>query len=919
MELTSGIVEELKLTAESTGEEQPGKKDAKGKPQDNTSAKTSVSAAIVVGIEDNESRAIIEGGAHLDSMRALRLLSGVTYPFLTRLDEFVPTSVGELSDKITSEGFDFINTYFDGTGGLQSLFNTWVRSTTSADKMAIAGSINVVDFKNIAESIVHTGAVINQDPFYRPDPRFYLQPGDPGYDPEYAPDGEGIHGNDNITHSSNANNVDEHVVSIEATNYMQFMNVTGVFGFHLPSLELSSPLANGYDDVDMSFDASLTPTHGGKGGVGGAIFVHLINNTTHAIVEPGVLLYSGQQSGLNIKAEEAIMDFAFSQAGADAGKIAVGGTFSYFEQHSDTLAQLAQGSVITGGRVDVYAGTLETVINWAGGVAKSKAIGAGIAVAINNTHRNTSAVIGEASDTAGTAAGGLATPKIDIVGTVTARASVAGGLYTFTVAGAIANASKSKDKPAADAGGNAPAAGSDPLGGTTPPGVSGQAAPTTAAQDKKAGTSVAIAAAVAVNHITDVTQASLADYRVRADAVDIRALNRNSIVSATGGLAFAKTDSGGNAAALAGAFSYNGIDATTNAFIRDANITLRSVDFEDFVVETTDTRLSVTADSVGNVWSLAAGGAGAVASGGEQDSNSGSAALSLAGSVALNTITATTSARLLDTTVRLLAGSAPSDVHVRASDASDIFAIAGGLSLAIANGGDGKATAISAGVAIAVNKIISRIEALVASSGTVQSQITWVAGALGGLVIEAFSTGSIQAYTVAGALAAAVAKQSGSGIAASGAGSGSLNSIDTDTTATLSSTTVVAEGDVTVGATNTSKIIAGAGAVAIAIGISAKSTAAAVAIGGSFAINDIGGPGTNENLVAAAIDNSNVTAGGEISVYASMLAGIFAFGIGAAGSVGSSTSGSAFAVSLAGSIGLNRIRNKTLASVNGAA
>ena len=46
------------------------------------------------------------------------------------------------------------------------------------------------------------------------------------------------------------------------------------------------------------------------------------------------------------------------------------------------LAHLAEGSEITGGRVDVYAGNLETQINWAGGVAKSKAIGAGIAVAV---------------------------------------------------------------------------------------------------------------------------------------------------------------------------------------------------------------------------------------------------------------------------------------------------------------------------------------------------------------------------------------------------------------------------------------------------------------------------------------------------------------------------------------------------------
>ena len=71
-----------------------------------------------------------------------------------------------------------------------------------------------------------------------------------------------------------------------------------------------------------------------------------------------------------------------SQAGASSGKVAVGGTFSYFEQDSDTVAHLQQGSEITGGRVDVYAGSLETQINWAGGVAQSKAIGAGIAIDI---------------------------------------------------------------------------------------------------------------------------------------------------------------------------------------------------------------------------------------------------------------------------------------------------------------------------------------------------------------------------------------------------------------------------------------------------------------------------------------------------------------------------------------------------------
>ncbi|MEY2518222.1 MAG: large repetitive protein, partial [bacterium] len=905
MELTSAIVEELKITAESTGEEQPGKKDKKGNATPNTSAKNAISVAIAVGIENNSSQSIIDGGAHLDSMRALRLLSGVTYPFLTRPDEFVPTSAGEFSDRLETEGFDFINTYFDGTGGLASLFNTMARSETSADKMAIAGSINVLVFTNVAESIVHSGAHINQDPFYRPDPRFYLQPGDPGYDPAYDPAVD----NDNVTHSANANNVDEHVVSIEATNYMQFMNMTGVFGFSLPSLELSSPLASGVDDVDMSFDADLTPAKGGKGGVGGAIFLQFLNNTTHAIVEQGVELYSGQQSGLNIKAEEAIMGFAFSQAGADAGKVAVGGTFSYFEQHSDTLAALQAGSIITGGRVDVYAGTLETQINWAGGVAKSKAIGAGIAIAINNTHRNTRAIIGEAADAPGTGSGGLTAPLIDVTGAVTARASVAGGLYTFTVAGAKVNASASKDTPDASAGGNAPADDSDPLDGVSLPLLFGEDPPTDDAKKKKAGTSVALAAAVAINNVTDVTHASLADYTVTSDAVDVKANNQNNIVAATGGLAFAKTDSGANTVALAGAFSYNGIDATTDAFVRDAAITLRSVDFEQIVVETADKRFSLTADTVGNIWTLAAGGAGASAGGGTGTGSGGSLAASVAGSVSINTITGHTRARMFDTTIALEAGDALNDVRVRATDSAQIFAIAGGLALSIAKGGTGKATAISAGVAIAVNTITGSTEALVESS-----EITWADAADGALSVQATSSGSIQAFTVAGALAAAVAKQSGSGVGAAGAGSGSVNRINADTTATVRSSTVTTAGAVTVLAKNDSKIIAGAGAIAISIGIAGNSTAAAVAIGGSFAINLIGADG-DDNLVSAQIDDSDVTAGGVITVVAELLVLIFAIGIGAAGSVAASNSGSAFAVSVAGSIGVNEIHGNTSASV----
>ena len=79
----------------------------------------------------------------------------------------------------------------------------------------------------------------------------------------------------------------------------------------------------------------------------------------------------------------------------------VGGTFSTFNQKSDTLAKVSEGARIDGGRVEVYANSLETQVNWAGGVAKGKSVGAGVAVAVSNIDRSTRAIIGELADLTG--------------------------------------------------------------------------------------------------------------------------------------------------------------------------------------------------------------------------------------------------------------------------------------------------------------------------------------------------------------------------------------------------------------------------------------------------------------------------------------------------------------------------------------
>jgi hypothetical protein len=185
----------------------------------------------------------------------------------------------------------------------------------------------------------------------------------------------------------------------------------------------------------------------------------------------------------------------------------------------------------------------------------------------------------------------------------------------------------------------------------------------------------------------------------------------------------------------------------------------------------------------------------------------------------------------------MASGATVHDAIVNARDASSILAIAGSLSLSISNGSSGGATAVSAGVAIAVNSIAGDTIALVSSS-----TLTAGSDSTGTLTVKSLSEGEIQAYTVAGALSAASSKQSGSGIGASGAGSGSVNKIDSDTIATIENSTITANGDVLVQAQNNAKITAGAGAVAIALGSAVgQGQAGAVAIGGSFSVNELDG------------------------------------------------------------------------------
>ena len=101
-------------------------------------ATNAASAAIVIGLYNNIANSTVKSGARLDATDALRVISEVSYPFLTRPDEFVPTTAGEFLDQIQTEGAGFFLDYLDGTFGIQSkLFNSWAQSSANGRKTAL--------------------------------------------------------------------------------------------------------------------------------------------------------------------------------------------------------------------------------------------------------------------------------------------------------------------------------------------------------------------------------------------------------------------------------------------------------------------------------------------------------------------------------------------------------------------------------------------------------------------------------------------------------------------------------------------------------------------------------------------------------------------------------------------------------------
>ena len=410
MELRAELVQELQLSAESDA--QPTE-DAPGGAAGAGDANNAVSVAAIVSVQSNKAHAIVDAGAELDALRALRVIASVIYPYLTRPDEYIPLTGSELTDKLKNEGYDAVNNYLDGARhqvdalqrvGAQHGQGRGARHRRLGQRARLRPTS--------PRRSSSPGAKLNQDPFYRPD---HDDPAD----------------NDNVTHSANANNVDEHVVSDRGHE------LHAVARRHR---RLQLHAADGHDharrSVDYDKELDLSPLGGAskRGGVGGAILLSILDNTTHAIVGDGVDVYSGKRSGLNLKAEEAIFQFDFSQSGATAAS-------TRSRARSPTSGRTATSSprsrAASTSPAAASTSTPAASRRRSPGSARSPratALGVGPRASASTT---STARRGRSSATIPTRRRPAAASTIDVAGDVDVYAKVDGELWAFTVAGTL--------------------------------------------------------------------------------------------------------------------------------------------------------------------------------------------------------------------------------------------------------------------------------------------------------------------------------------------------------------------------------------------------------------------------------------------------------------------------------------------------
>ena len=330
LEVVATIKQKFNLGAESKNGSQEGVEEPTDPNNDGSGngAANNVSVSVAVAIINNSALTTVDSGAELDALRATNVIAAVKYPFKARIDEFVPLSWGELTDAIRADGVGALTKYLNlNLGAKGAFFNTWTTATAKGEDVGIAGSVTVLVFDNEAKALVKAGAEINQDTEWWRDEALNPHPNQAGNRAD-GNSGDGLGRRHDVIALALVDPTD-----LEATRKS------------VAKLGKYSPFATG----------------GERGGAGGAIFISVQDNVTHAIVEDGVAIYSGGDGGFSLKAVEAQLNVNLAQSAAAGGDLAIGGSVLYSGQTSNTLARLGSSASVKGRDARVFAGSNSTL------------------------------------------------------------------------------------------------------------------------------------------------------------------------------------------------------------------------------------------------------------------------------------------------------------------------------------------------------------------------------------------------------------------------------------------------------------------------------------------------------------------------------------------------------------------------------
>ncbi|MBS0263399.1 MAG: hypothetical protein JSS02_15765, partial [Planctomycetes bacterium] len=321
------------------------------------------------------------------------------------------------------------------------------------------------------------------------------------------------------------------------------------------------------------------------------------------------------------------------------------------------------------------------------------------------------------------------------------------------------------------------------------------------------------------------------------NALSVTASDTSTANSITGAISIAGVGAKGASGAIGASVSYTFLGGDPNDPLATGNNVVNA-SIEHIVGSVRAGTLDVHANYNGKITNITV--AGAVAG-----------SFALGGAISINRIRNASQAYITDATDIATSLKVTPSVNIKAEDQSTIFALAGGVGLAIPKSGK---SGVAAGVSIAINQTHTDTAAYIENSKVTSA---------GSIDLTAHSTPKITAWTIGVAVADG---GGGQGLKGSGAGAGSGNTIDCTTEAYIlncgGARGVFANGGgVTLSATDDSTIMAIAGALAVAGLFGGSDISASVGI--SVAVNEI------TNHVHAYIDTSIVHAAGALTITAS--------------------------------------------------